>query len=534
MISATEPDYKLLYEQSQQRLTEAEKQTASLAEQLHLALLEINGLRRKIFGIKSDNRTRRVDEHQLDIFLGATVEDVASSEEELRKEVGQLNEKQEKAAEQRKRAPRTASRMVLPEHLEREEVIIDPAGDLDNYQIIGEEVSEVLVMVPTTFKVQRIIRRKWALKTHNNQDTEQKGVLIAPIPSRTVKRGLFDESVLAQLLISKYVDHLPLYRQKKIFEREGIKIPASTLTDNTAAACQSLKPIYNALRREVLANLYLQADETGIKVLQNEKKGACHLGYYWAYHAPVDGLVLFDYQPGRGQEGPKKLLKDFTGVLQSDAYPVYQAIFKNNEKVTQLFCMSHIRRKFDEAASYDQTRATHAVEQIARLYKIEKDIRAATVETATAVEALPALTENQIVEVRREHASPILDEIKQWMIEEYPKVTPSSPIGKAFSYALPLWDNMFYYTLHGHLHIDNNAIENAIRPIALGRKNYMFAGTHQAAQNAAMIYSLFATCNKHQVNPQHWLLDVLRKLNDPDYEGKFSDLLPHRWKEKPA
>lgn len=531
MTSATEPDYKLLYEQSQQRLTEAEskiltaeKQTASLAEQLHLALLEINGLRRKIFGIKSDNRVTKAREDQLELFsLGATAQEIAASEEELRKEVGQLNEKQEKASEQRMRTPGTASRMVLPEHLEREEVIIDPAGDLDQYQIIGEEVSEVLVMVPTTFKVQRIIRRKWALKTYNNQDTEQKGVLIAPIPSRTVKRGLFDESVLAQLLIGKYVDHLPLYRQKKIFEREGIRIPASTLTDNTAAACQSLKPIYNALRREVLANLYLQADETKIKVLESEKKNACHLGYYWAYHAPVDGLVLFDYQPGRGQEGPKKLLKDFTGVLQSDAYPVYQAIFKNNEKVTQLFCMSHIRRKFDEAVSYDQKRATYAVEQIARLYKIEKDIR----------DANPAFTENQIMEIRREQASPILDEIKQWMIEEYPKVTPSSPIGKALSYALPLWDNMYYYTLHGHLQIDNNAIENAIRPIALGRKNYLFAGTHQAAQNAAMIYSLFATCKKHDINPQHWLLDVLRKLNDPNYEGKFSDLLPHRWKDNP-
>jgi transposase len=439
-------------------------------------LLEINGLRRKIFGIKSDNRTRIGNETQLDIFLGATVEDVVASEEELKQEVGQLNEKQEKAAEQRKRAPGTASRMVLPEHLEREEVIIDPAGDLNDYQIIGEEVSEVLVMVPTTFKVQRIIRRKWALKTHSNQDTELKGVLIAPIPSRTVKRGLFDESVLAQLLISKYVDHLPLYRQKKIFEREGIKIPASTLTDNTAAACQSLKPIYNALRREVLANLYLQADETGIKILQSEKKNACHLGYYWCYHAPVDGLVLFDYQPGRGQEGPKKLLKDFTGVLQSDGYTVYQSLFKNSEKVTQLFCMSHIRRKFDEAVSYDQTRSTYAVEQIARLYKIEKDIRVATVG-----EALPTLTENQIVEIRREQASPILDEIKQWMIEEYPKVLPSSPIGKALSYALPLWDNMYYYTLHGHLQIDNNAIENAIRPIALGRKNYLFAGGRHPA-----------------------------------------------------
>lgn len=525
MITA-EPDYKLLYEQSQKKLAEvegkafeAEKQLTLLQQQLHLALLEVNQLRRKLFGITSDNRVKKATNGQLDIFpLGATPEDVATSEELLKQEVRQTNEEQEKAAEQRKKTSRTAYRMKLPEHLDREEVIIDPAGDLSDYQVIGEEVTEVLVLIPASFKVKRIIRRKWALKS--NYSSEGKGVLIAPIPSRTVKRGLFDESVLGHLLISKYIDHLPLYRQKKIFEREGISIPPSTLTDNTAAGCQILKPVYNALRREMLANLYLQADETSIKVLQSEKKGACHLGYYWAYHAPVDGLVLFDYQPGRGQDGPKKLLKDFTGVLQSDGYAVYQALFKNSDKVNQIYCMAHIRRKFDEAVGYDQERATYAVEKIAKLYKIEKDIR----------EAVTPFSESEIVEIRRSQASPILHELKHWMLAEYPNVLPSSPIGKAISYALPLWDNMFYYTLHGHLQIDNNAIENAIRPIALGRKNYLFAGTHQTAQNAAMIYSLFATCKKHEVNPQQWLMDVLQKLNDPQYEGKFSDLLPHRWK----
>jgi hypothetical protein len=143
---------------------------------------------------------------------------------------------------------------------------------------------------------------------------------------------------------------------------------------------------------------------------------------------------------------------------------------------------------------------------------------------------VPAYCESQIVEIRREQASPILGQIKDWMLAEYPKVLPKSPIGRAIRYALPLWENMCYYTLHGHLQIDNNGIENAIRPIALGRKNYLFAGTHHTAQNAAMVYSLFATCKKHDVNPQHWLMDVLQKLNDPEYEGKFSDLLPHRWK----
>lgn len=534
-MTSPQSDYKLLYEQSQKELAEAALKTQDLEQaeakaqlkvrdleqKLHLALLEANGLRRKLFGIKSDNRVSKASEGQLDIFsLGATTKDVAQSEEELRKEVKELDQQQEKAAEKRKRAPRTASRMVLPDSLEREEVIIDPQGDLSNYTIIGEEVTEVLVLVPASFKVKRIIRRKWALK--DSHDTESKGVLIAPIPSRTVKRGLFDESLLAYLLISKYIDHLPLHRQIKMFQRAGIHLPASTLSDNTAAVCQALLPLYLALKRELLSNLYLQADETTIRVLKSEKKDACHLGYYWAVHAPVDGLVLFEYQPGRDQEGPGKLFQGFTGVVQSDGYNVYQALFKNSQTVNQLYCMAHIRRKFDEAFDYDKERAGYAVKQIARLYGIEKYIR----------EATPQLTETQIVEKRMEEATPILHELKAWMLAEYPKVLPKSPIGKALAYALSLWDNMHYYTLHGHLQIDNNAIENAIRPIALGRKNYLFAGTHETAQNAAMIYSLFATCKKHNVNEQEWLTDVLQKMNDPEYDGKFSDLLPHRWKKQ--
>lgn len=525
------PDYKTLYEQSQKMLVEAElkaqKQlekalqeiTQEYEQKLHLALLEANALRARLFGIKADNRVKRANENQLEIFpLGASLEVIQTSEALAQLEVKEEIKKQEKASRKKDRAPRTAKRMVLPESLEREEVIIDPQGDLSNYKVIGEEVTEVLVHVPACFKVRRIIRRKWALKDSSQLE---KGVLIAPIPSRTVKRGLFDESVIAHLLISKYIDHLPLYRQRKIFEREGMVIPPSTIIDNTAAGCQVLKPIYNALKREVLANLYLQGDETTIKVLESEKKGACHLGYYWAYHAPVDGLVFFDYQQGRSQEGPSKLLKDFKGVFQSDAYRVYQALFKTSKNVNQLYCMAHIRRKFDESVYYDQKRAAHAVEQINLLYDIEREIR----------DADPQLSETEIVKIRLEKAAPIMRELKKWMLKEYANVLPSSPIGKAISYTLPLWDNMHYYTLHGHLHIDNNAIENAIRPIALGRKNYLFAGTHQSAQNAAMVYSLFATCKKHEVNPERWLNDVLHKLNDNSYEGRFSDLLPHRWKE---
>jgi transposase len=511
-----EPDYKLLYEQSLNKLAEIERK---YQQEVHLLTLDNQELRRKLFGIKRDNRTVVLAEGQLEMFtLEAPQDAVNASEALLKEELSKENQRQEIAAEKRKKAARSTSRMILPETLEREEQVIDPEGDLTNYKIIGEEVTEVLVLVPASFKVKRIVRRKWALK---DADQEGKGVLIAPIPSRTVKRGLFDESLLSFLTISKYIDHLPLYRLKKIFEREGIEIPPSTLSDNIAAVSQALLPIYNALKREVVASLYIQADETPIKVLESEKKGACHMGYYWAYHSPGNELVLFDYQKGRGQDGPKKLFANFRGVVQSDGYQVYQALFKNNSNINQIFCMAHIRRKFDEASAYDQERSQYVLKEIGKIYAVEKQIR----------ESDQKLSETQIVEIRYAQVMPVMIQLKEWMLQQYSKALPQSPIGKALAYALGLWDNMKYYCLHGHLQVDNNAVENAIRPIALGRKNYLFAGSHDAAQNAAILYSLFATCKKHQINPEKWLTDILQKINDITYEGKFSDLLPHRWKK---
>lgn len=511
------PDYKTLYLESQKQLAESMRMLLETELKLKLALMEAAELRYRRFASgNSDNRVTG----QLGLFpLGAGEADVLSSEELAAAEAKQNSLEQEKQAIKRRNAATRRPRMVFPESMEREVDIIDPNQNLEGYKVIGQETKEVLVMVPASFKVRVIIRRKWALI--DPSQTDKKGVLIAPIPSRTVSRGLFDESVLAYLLTSKFVDHLPLYRQRQMFLRIGLDIPASTLIDNTNMACKALTPLYNALRRETLANLYVQADETRMEVLENgTKKGSTHRGYMWAYHAPVDGLVFFDYRPGRNKSGPAEVLAGYAGVVQTDAYEVYQALFVNNRAIQHYYCMAHIRRKFDESAGYDRERATWAVTHIAKLYAVEKQIR----------EAEPPLSENLIVEKRLAESAPVLKELHEWMVREYPKVLPSSPIGKAIAYALPLMDSMKLYTIHGQLQIDNNLIENAIRPIALGRKNYLFAGTHVTAQNAAMIYSLFATCKKHGVNPHDWLLDVLRKMNDKAYEGKFSDLLPHRWK----
>ncbi|WP_209332964.1 IS66 family transposase [Lunatimonas salinarum] len=511
------PDYRTLYLESQKQLAESRRMLLEAEYKLQLALLEAAELRARRFASgQSDNRVTG----QLGLFpLGASQADVLASEKLTAQEAEQNNLEQDMQGKRRVKAAAGRPRMAFPESLEREVEIIDPSRDLEGYKIIGQEEKEILVMVPASFKVRVIVRRKWALT--DPSQTDKKGVLIAPMPSRTVGRGLFDESVLAYLLTSKFVDHLPLYRQRQMFGRIGLDIPASTLIDNTNAACRVLTPLYKALQRETLANLYLQADETRMEVLENgAKKGSTHRGYMWAYHAPADGLVFFDYRPGRNRSGPAEILANYTGVVQTDGYEVYQSLFGDNRAVKHYYCMAHIRRKFDEAAAYDRERATWAVRQIAKLYAVEKQIR----------EAQPPLSENLVVEKRVAESQPVLSELRGWMLAEYPKVLPSSPIGKAIAYALPLMDSMKLYTLHGQLQIDNNLIENAIRPIALGRKNYLFAGTHATAQNAAMVYSLFATCKKHGVNPHDWLLDVLRKMNDPAYEGKFSDLLPHRWK----
>jgi transposase len=238
----------------------------------------------------------------------------------------------------------------------------------------------------------------------------------------------------------------------------------------------------------------------------------------WAYHAPASKLVLFDYQPGRGQEGPSKLLADFRGVLQTDGYVVYSSLFDKSERVTLAACMAHVRRKFDEVVYYDAARASYAVTQIARLYAIEQQIR-----------DIPDLNEPAICQKRLLEANPILEQLRTWLDTEYGKVLPSSPIGKAIAYALNLWDRLTVYLYHGSLQIDNNLIENTIRPIALGRKNFLFAGSHAAAQQTAMLYSFLGSCQRNQVQPHQWLSDVLAKLNDFEYEGKFSDLLPNRW-----
>jgi hypothetical protein len=278
------------------------------------------------------------------------------------------------------------------------------------------------------------------------------------------------------------------------------------------ACCSNLlAPLYQALKKKILQSGYLQADETTMKVLDNNIKGKTHLGYYWVYRDPVSGLVLFDYRMGRGRAGPTEVLKDFKGYLQSDGWKVYDNFDKNN--VELIHCMAHARRYFEHALSDHKELCTYAITEVQKLYAIERMARN------------EEMTHQQRYELRQKEAVPVLENLHHWLKTNIAQPTSKSPTGKAFKYAIDRWVKLVVYASDGKLEIDNNLVENSIRPVAIGRKNYLFAGSHHAAQRSAMIYSLLGTCKLKGVEPYQWLKNVLQVL--PDHKAnRLEELLP--------
>jgi transposase len=478
-------DYKALYE----------------AQQIEIALLrsELAQLKRMIFGARTEGFQSTTSPLQLSLGIQAESRAATSLISAQKVSYTRIQTETNRGGH--------PHRMKLPEHLERRETIYEPSALTEGCRRIGEEITEELEYEPGKLYVNRFVRPKYV-------SADNTTVLIAPMVDRPLPKAIAGPGLLTQILIDKYVDHLPLHRQQQRFSREKINIPYSTLTDWVTATCRLITPLYDALAKEVLASHYLHADETPIRVLDSDKKGETHRGYYWVYHSSLQDLVLFDYQPGRGREGPTELLKDFKGHLQTDGYAAYN-IFAQKEDVTLLHCWAHARRKFHEAQDSDRPRSAYALEQIQRLYNIEREAREATFE------------EQAILSLRQQQAIPVLSDLKQWMIRAYQEVLPKSPIGKALAYSLERWDRLMIYTSNGQLNIDNNPVENSIRPIAIGRKNYLFAGSHEAAQRSAMLYSLFGTCKLHNINPRTWLKDTLEKTAQQPI-NRISELLPRK------
>ncbi|WP_140938452.1 IS66 family transposase [Sphingobacterium lumbrici] len=425
-------------------------------------------------------------------------------------EVEQQQEETKEKIEYVRKRPNHKGRAKLPAHLPVEEIEIHPEGDLSEMVCIGKEITEELECEPAKFYIKRYIRYKYAAK---NGD----GVSIAELPERVIDKGIPGAGLLAMILTGKYMDHLPLYRQKQIFARENIQIPSSTIEGWTKQALEKLEPLYEQLIFDTKAKGYLQVDETPIKVLDSDKKGAAHQGYYWAYHAPLDGTVLFDYSPTRGGIAAVPMLGDFKGYLQTDGYAVYEKYGKKKE-VTHLACWAHARREFEKALDNDKRRAEKALLLIQQLYATERKAKEEN------------LSPQQIKELRLAESLPAINELGKWIFEEIKNTLPKSQIGKAMAYAYARWDALSAYLYDGNLFIDNNLVENAIRPIALGRKNYLFAGSHEAAQRSAMVYSFFAICKKHEINPFQWLKYTLQNIMSINHKN-LKELYPQNYKQ---
>ena len=404
------------------------------------------------------------------------------------------------------------------QYLPQEVETIEPENVPEGAEKIGEDRHESIEHIAGRTFVKVTIIPKYKLAQED--ETEKTKIISAPAPERPLAKCLAGSSLLAQILVDKFCDHLPLHRQFKRFERNGVKIPYNTFIEWNGKAIDLLSVLGPALLKEIIESSYIHVDETGLKVLLGRESGKIkkiHDGYLWCYNNSIHKLVYFDYQPGRGQKHTIGILKDFKGVIQTDGWHVYEGVVAKQTGITQICCLAHARRKFFESKTTEKDLAEYALTKFHGLYEIERNCK----------ERQPSYDE--IKNIRQRESVPILNELHEWMVAQYKTLLPSSPLRAAIAYTLERWERLCYYTKDGRLNPDNNPVERQIRPIAIGRNNFMFAGSHKAAERMAMIYSLMGTCKLNDINPYEWLKDVLSKINTWPI-NKVHELLPHRWK----
>jgi len=411
--------------------------------------------------------------------------------------------------------PRTVSRRKpLPEHLPREVHVHQPesqcSGCGGQLRQLGEDVSEVLEYVPARFKVIRHVRPKWVCRCCEH-------IAQVPAPSRPIARGLAGPGLLAHVLVSKFVDHLPLYRQSEIYAREGVDLERSTLADWVGQSSQLLRPLINALERHVMSGHKVHADDTPIGVLApgNGKTKTARLWTYVRDDRPAGDstppAVWFAYSPDRKGQHPRAHLKDFSGVLQADGYAGFSQLYDSGT-ILEAACWAHARRKFyDVYKDQASPLAAQALQRIAALYAIESEIR--------------GQPPNQRKTVRQSRASPLLEELHAWLNQTLAQVSKKSTLGGAILYALNRWQALMRYCDDGRIEIDNNAAERALRAVALGRKNYLFAGSNSGGERAAAIYSLVGSAKLNALNPQAYLTYVLERIAEHPI-NRVDELLP--------
>ena len=469
----------------------------ALLEKFSSMKFELSQLKRLVYGSKRERFISNEENDQMSLPFEVETKS-AADEQQATEEISFKRRKPDRSNHK--------GRISLPDHLPVEETFIEPEEDTTGMKCIGQEVTDELEYESAVLKIKRYIRNKYALP--NNE-----GVITGNLPTRPIDKCIAGPGLLANIHVSKFVYHMPFYRQAQRFKTEHqVTIPCSTIDGWQTRVSNLVWPLYEELKRQVLGQGYIQLDETPIKVLDQRKKGTTHRGWHWVYSSPPEHMVFFDYQEGRGREGPRKLLTDFKGYLQTDGYVVYDW-FGLQKDITLVSCWAHARRFFEKSLSDDRKRAEYALEEIQKLYMVERKARD------------QKLSPEQRHELRLDESLPILNALGTWMAEQIKTTLPKSPFGKALIYSVSRWDNLMAYLKDGHLEIDNNLCENAIRPNALGRKNHLFAGSHAGAQKAAMFYSFFGTCKMNDVDPFTWFKTVLEII--PDYPAnKLADLLP--------
>lgn len=487
----------------------------SLQKRIDELTAQVAWLNRQLFGRKSE-KLAAYDPNQLDLFSGQLPENATGIMEARDKAVDSLPETTAERKRERKNRKMMEDLPVL------EKVVIEPEGiDMNLYKKIGEEVTRVVEHKPGQLYIKEIIRPKYGLRDNTSlPPSGMRSVEIAPLPLLPIYKGIAGPTLLAEILLQKYEYHLPFYRQVQQFRHLGFKASESTIDGWFKPTVELLKPLYEVLKSEIIKSDYLQGDETTVPVM-DKSTHKTNKEYLWLVRAVEQRLVLFHYNNGsRSGTVIEKLTEGFNGYFQCDGFDGYESAFKTRKDVHIVNCMAHIRRHFEQAIKENKEMTEHALKEIQLLYRIEHDCDERE------------LAAGQRKQERQEKSKPIMQALKLWMETEGIKYSPSSLIGKAITYAYTRWDNMMRYLEDGRIRIDNNLAENAIRPVTLGRKNYLFCGNHEAAVSMSVVCSLLATCKAHEVNPREYLNDVIAKM---PYMQKASynellQLLPHKWK----
>ena len=476
-------------------------------------------LRKKMFGQMSEKHLP-LDPNQLSLF---TEREMSSTEK------AELDEDVRKAEEDMTRSikpgKRPARKPLDTSGLPVEEINLYPEGATgedgklkDDFVEIGTEETLRLERIPAKVYIVKTIRHKVIRKSElKGKHPEERHILISPLPPAPVSKCMAGASVLTDIVIGKFMYHLPFYRLIQQYRESGMTISDSTMGGWYEATMEKLKLLYNLLKRQILSSEYIQMDESVIPVIDNEKHKT-RKGYEWCLRDGITGDVMFYYDRGsRSGKVARELLGNYTGFVQCDGYGAYGQ-FENKKGITLFGCWTHVRRKFTEALDENRALATQALYYIGRLYKVESE----------ADEAVLSIEERK--EKRLRESYPTIIEFEKWMQDAYLRVLPKSRTGKAIKYTFSLLPRLSRYVNDGRVNIDNNLIENAIRPLALGRKNYLFCGNDASAYRAAIAYSLIGTCKSAGIDPRIWMEDVLRKIPYYEMEGKdMTDLLPRNW-----